>query len=203
VRSKLLVRLDVETRAFHAEAEAPWLELVAAHRHVGRYDYVEQLVAAYGFDAPLEAALAYTPHLAAFVDVGARFRSGLITQDLMTLGLTPSAVAGLRQMMIAPFASVAEAMGWLYVHQRATLLFESLRDALVERVPEVAAATSALCIHAGKTAAMWDALGPPLDHVARTTAIEDRVVYAAHDAFRSLVTWHRRPSVTARASARA
>jgi heme oxygenase len=84
-----------------------------------------------------------------------------------------------------------------------TLLFESVRTALVERVPEVAAATCALCIHAGHTREMWDALGPPLDRVARTTAVEDRVVQGAHDAFRTLIAWHRRASAPARASARA
>lgn len=199
----LLVRLAAETRAFHPEADAPWLDLVASGRPRGRFDYVEQLVSAYGFDAPLEAALAYTPHLPAFFDVASRFRSGLIVQDLLALGLTPSAIAGLRQCMIAPFASVAEAFGWLYVHQRTTLLFESVRTALVDRVPDVAGATNALCIHAGKTTAMWEALGPPLDRVARTTAVEDRVVQAAHDAFRTLLAWHRRASAPARAAARA
>lgn len=202
MRSKTLVRLDVETHAFHAEADALWLALVGK-AHVGRYEVVEQLVATYGFDASLESALAYTPHLEGFIDVAPRFRSGLLAQDLLSLGLTPSAVAGLRQAMIAPFASVAEAFGWLYVHQRATLLFESVRSALVERLPEIAGATSALCIHAGKTGVMWDALGPPLDRVARTTAVEDRVVQAAHDAFRTLIAWHRPASAPARASARA
>ena len=203
MRSKVLIKLDVETRAFHAEASAPWLDLVAPGRHVGRYEYVEQLVAAYGFDAPLEAALAYTPHLDGFIDVVPRFRSGLLAQDLLALGLTPSAVAGLRQYMIAPFASVAEAFGWLYVHQRATLLYDSVRAALVDRLPEIAVATSTLCIHADEIGEMWDALGPPLDRVARTTAVEDRVIQAAHDAFRTLIAWHHRTSAPARASARA
>lgn len=203
MRSKTLARLDVETHAFHAEADAPWLGLIAPGQHVGRYEVIEQLVAAYGFDAPLEAALAYTPHLAGFIDVAPRFRSGLLAQDLLVLGLTPSAIAGLRQRMIAPFASVAEAFGWLYVHQRMTLLFETVRSALVERVPEVAGATSALCIHAGSTRVMWDALGPPLELVARSPAVEDRVVQSAHEAFRTLIAWHRRASAPARASARA
>lgn len=203
MRSKNLIRLDVETRAFHAEASAPWLDLVAPGRHVGRYEYVEQLVATYGFDAPLEAALAYTPHLDGFIDVAPRFRSGLLAQDLLALGLGPSGLAGLRQCMIAPFASVAEAFGWLYVHQRATLLYESVRSELVDRAPEIAGATSALCIHAGKVGEMWDALGPALDRVARTTAVEDRVIQAAHDAFRTLIAWHHRTSAPARASARA
>ena len=203
MRSPLLTRLDVETHAFHAEADAPWLSLAAPEVHVGRYEVIEQLVSAYGFDAPLEAALAYTPHLDGFIDVTRRFRSGLLAQDLLALGLSPSAIAGLRQRMIAPFASVAEAFGWLYVHQRTTLLFASVRAALVERAPEVAGATTSLCIHAADTALMWDAIGPPLDRVARTTAVEDRVVQAAHDAFRTLIAWQHRSSAPARASARA
>lgn len=202
MRSTTLARLDAETRAFHADADAAWLSLVDG-RHLGRYEVVEQLVAAYGFDAPLESALAYTPHLDGFIDVAPRFRSGLLAQDLLALGLTPSAIAGLRQCMIAPFASVAEAFGWLYVHQRATVLFESVRSALVERVPEAAAATTSLCIHTGFARVMFEALGPPLDRVARTTTVEDRVVHSACEAFRTLTVWHRRASAPARASARA
>src|SRR4051794_26032990 len=118
VRSKTLVRIDVETRAFHREADAMWLELVAPGRTPSRFNYMHQLVAMYGFDAPLEAALAYTPHLATFLDVTRWFRSGHLAQDLLNIGLSPKAIADLRQCMIAPFASVAEACGWLYVHQR-------------------------------------------------------------------------------------
>src|SRR5262249_21638157 len=87
--SKTLVRLNVETRCFHAIADAPWLELAAPGHRPTRLEYVQQLVAAYGFDAPLEAALAYTPHLDGFVDLHRRFRSGLIAADLIALGVRP------------------------------------------------------------------------------------------------------------------
>jgi heme oxygenase len=187
--SKTLVRLNVETRCFHAIADARWLDLVAPGRTPTRFDYLHQLVAAYGFDAPLEAALAYTPHLDGFIDLHRRFRSGLIAADLIALGMKPGEVAELRQCMIAPFASVAEAFGWLYVHERAALLFPGLCAELVARLPAVSGATSVLCTHQHV-----DSFGEALDRVARTTMIEDRIVSAALDAFRTLQVWHRRPA---------
>lgn len=190
--SKALVRLNVETRGFHAAADAPWLDLVAPGRTVTRLDYVSQLVLAYGFDAPLEAALAYTPHLEPFVELHPRFRCGLLAQDLLSLGVSPGQMAGLRQCMIAPFASVAEAFGWLYVHERSTLLHEGIGCELASRLPEVAGAMSALHAHDGRVGGLWDDFGQALDRVARTSHIEDRVVAAAVDAFRTLGVWHRR-----------
>jgi len=195
--SKTLVRLNVETRCFHAAADAPWLDLVAPGRTVTQLDYVAQLVLAYGFDAPLEAALAYTPHLEAFVDLHPRFRCGLLAQDLLALGLSPGQVAALRQCMIAPFASVAEALGWLYVHERSTLLHEGVACELESQHPVLVRATSALRAHEGRVGGLWDDFGQALDRVARTSHIEDRVVAAALDAFRTLRVWQRRTEAMA------
>lgn len=198
--SKTLVRLNVETRCFHAASDAPWLELVAPGRTVTRLDYVSQVVLAYGFDAPLEAALAYTPHLDGFIDLHPRFRSGLLAQDLLALGISPSQLASLRQCMIAPFASVAEAFGWLYVHERATLIHDGVACELASRLPDVAGATSALHAHEGRVGVLWDDFGQALDRVARTSHIEDRIVAAALDAFRTLRVWQRRPDAHAKSS---
>jgi heme oxygenase len=193
VRSKTLSRIDVETRAFHAEADAAWLRLVVPGNTPSRFDYIEQLVASYGFDAPLEAALAYTPHLEGFIDVTPRFRSGMLAQDLLAIGLSPSAIAGLRQCMIAPFANVAEACGWLYVHQRATLLYDAVRLELIDRLPEVAEATSALQVNEGWIGVMWDDMGEIVDDIACSPTVEDRIVRAALEAFRTTLSWYHRP----------
>ncbi len=192
--SKTLVRLNVETRCFHAIADARWLDLIAPGHTPTRFDYLHQLVTAYGFDAPLEAALAYTPHLDGFIDMHRRFRSGLIAADLIALGMKPGEVAELRQCMIAPFASVAEAFGWLYIHERAALLFPGVCAELVARIPEVSVASSALCTHQHV-----DSFGEALDRVARTPPIEDRIVSAALDAFRTLQVWQRGPVAAMRA----
>jgi heme oxygenase len=193
--SKTLVRLNVETRCFHALADAPWLELVAPGHRPTRLEYVQQLVATYGFDAALEAALAYTPHIDGFIDLHRRFRSGLLAADLIALGVRPGEVAELRQCMIAPFANVAEAFGWLYVHERATLLNNRVCRELVARAPEIRDATSALCAHQH-----LDSFGDALDEIARAPAIEDRIVAGALDAFRTLQVWQRGPVAHARAS---
>jgi len=154
---------------------------------------MQQLVASYGLDAPLEAALAYTPHLEGFITVAPRFRSGLLAQDLLALGLSPSTIAGLRQCMIAPFANVAEACGWLYVHERATLLYDTVRIELIDRLPEVAEATSALHIHDGWIGVMWDELGETLDEIGCSASVEDRIIRAALEAFRTTLGWYHRP----------
>ena len=193
MRSKTLVRIDVETRAFHGEADAAWLALVAPGQTPSRFDYIQQLVASYGFDAPLEGALAYTPHLEAFIAVAPRFRSGLLAQDLLELGLSASTIAGLRQCMIAPFANVAEACGWLYVHQRATLLHDAIRLELIDHLPDVADATRALRLHEGKIGTLWEELGEVFDTVARSAPVEDRIIVAAHEAFRTTLAWNHRP----------
>jgi heme oxygenase len=190
VRSKYLVRLDNESRAFHGEADSPWLSLMADG--TTRFDYIQQLVSVYGFDAPLEAALAYTPNLGGFIDVAPRFRSGLIAQDLIALGLSPAAVAGLSQCMIAPFATVAEAFGWLYVHQRMTLLYPAVRAELLPRLPELASAMSTLGVNDGKSVSRWDDLGQALERAADSEAFEARMLQAAHEAFRTAIEWSRR-----------
>jgi heme oxygenase len=192
--SKTLVRLNVDTRAFHAEADGPWLDLVVASRAPNRHDYIQHLISCYGFDAPLEAALAYTPHVSSFIDLHPRFRAGFIAEDLLNLGVPPSAIAGIEQAMIAPFASVAEALGWLYVHQRSTLLHETVRAELLERLPELAFATTYLRRNAGRIGIHWDELGAAMDKIARTEHIENRVIAAAIEASRAAVHWYRRHS---------
>ena len=188
--SQTLVRLNVETRSFHEEADAPWNDLMTAGRT--RFDYVQHLVQRYGFDAPLEAALAYTPHLDSFIEVTRHFRAGLIAKDLLTLGVRAVEVAHLQQAMIAPFASVAEAFGWLYVHERAALLQGAQLTQLLVMMPDVEPATSSLRRYDGHVGAYWDDLGHCLYQVSRTPEIEERIIAAAKDGFRLLIEWHRR-----------
>lgn len=199
---RTIVRLNVETQAFHAAADAPWLGLIADGRPISRFDYVELLVRQYGFDAPLESALAYTPHLDGMFPLHQRFRAGALAQDLLNVGLAPSSIAQLRQCMIAPFASVAEALGWLYVHERSTLLHEAVLSQVLQRNSELAPATTCLQRDVGFVGVQWDDFGQMVDRVARTRAIEDRIIESAHDAFRSLLAWYGARAETSRAESR-
>ncbi len=183
-----LVRLDLETRGEHRSADEPWLTLCSQDAPCEQ-DYVRVLARTYGFEAPLEAALAYTPHFEALVDMTGRYRSGLIAQDLLALGLSAGELAGVSQCMIAPFASVAEAVGWLYVHERATLCHEQVRAMLLARTPGLKAATAYLTASAGTAVERFEALADAIHRIARTSLIEDRVISGARVAFRTLRGW--------------
>lgn len=189
--SKTVVRLNIETRAFHAEADRPWLELRAYNATSLRHAYIDHLATCYGFDASLEAALAYTPHLPSLIDLHPRFRAGYIAEDLLDLGVSPADIASVPQAMIAPFASVAEAYGWLFVHQRSTLLHEGALAQLLEALPELAFATSYLRRNAGRVGMLWHELGQAIDTAARSEPVEERIVTAAIDASRAAIDWYR------------
>ena len=57
--SEMLTRLQLETRSLHPAADAPWVEMMTFDATKERY--IATLVATYGFEAPIEAALAMTP----------------------------------------------------------------------------------------------------------------------------------------------
>jgi heme oxygenase len=195
--SRSLLELNLETRSHHAAADAPWLELVRPGTTLG--DYRRRLIKAYGFAAPLEAAFAYTPNLRLVIDLRERSRAGLIAQDLMRLGMSPGEVANLPQTFpLAPFGAPIEALGWMYVDERATLLHETIRRQIIQRVPVAAEASTYLGAYAGHTSARWEQFGHVLERVVRTRAMFDELLAGAHAGFRTLFDWNRSEPTTAR-----
>ncbi len=187
-RSHVLLRLERETRPLHPEADFPWLALMAFD--VTRTRYLDQLVASYGFEAPIEAALALTPKLAEVIDVRPRARSGFIVEDLLELGLTPAKIARLPQCRgIAPFRDPGEALGWLYVIERTTLLHDAIRTHIAARVPMIAA-WSYLSAYREVASLRWQDLGRTLDDYAITPAAAAHVIVAARGAFLALREWN-------------
>lgn len=180
----MLARLDVETRAFHVSTDGVWRELM--ERAATPATYMHQLVRVYGFEATLEAALAYTPGLAAVIDVRGRVRSGLIARDLLALGISAANIAELPQCMIAPFASEAEALGWMYVCERAALLHDAVRRHLIARFPQLQDATSYL---AAASDARWNEFADVLEPYVRTRALQQQVLSGARDGFRCALDW--------------
>jgi heme oxygenase len=187
----MLARLDVETRAYHPSADGLWRELMEGSSTPATY--MHHLVRVYGFEAPLEAALAYTPGLASVIDVRGRVRSGLTVRDLLALGISAARIAELPQCMLAPFATVAEALGWMYVSERSSVLHEPVRRYLVARFPQLAGATSYLASGGDhRLAEFADALEP----YVRTRALQQQVLNGARDAFRCALDWfHGREAV--------
>jgi heme oxygenase len=184
--SRTLIQLNLATREHHVAADAPWLELTVPS--VGKREYVEHLVAVYGFEAPLEAALRYTPGLTALVDLRPRIRTGLLVQDLMRLGLGPGRIAALPQRFIT-FSTAAEALGWMYVAERATLVHGAVRRSLTRRLPELAGATSYLSAYDDVAGDRWSDLGDALEAVSHAPAARQPLVRAARQGFLALCEW--------------
>jgi len=172
------MRLNMETRAQHPDADGGWLELMSLDTTRPRYLY--QLIATYGFEAPIESALAMTPQMGNVIQLRQRARSGFIVQDLLSLGLTPSRIARLPQCsQIVPFRDQSEALGWMYVLERATLLHDAIRRHLEARLPTVRA-WSYLSAYDGIASARWAEFGYVLDE---QPANADQIVAAARTAF--------------------
>src|SRR3569623_276038 len=180
--STAVMRLNLETRSFHSAADEGWLALLS--RDVTRSDYLRQLVTVYGFEGPLEAAFAYTPNLKLFVDLRQRSRAGLIAKDLLALGLRANAIATIPQCLLAPFSGPVEALGWMYVAERATLLHERVRRHLVATFSDGPDICAYIGAYQGAGGARWIELGHTLDRAVRSEARMDDVIAAARFAFR-------------------
>jgi heme oxygenase len=191
-----LLRLNLETRAHHSAADESWLGLL--HPSVTRSDYMRRLVTTYGFEGPLEAALAYTPNLKLFVDLRQRSRAGLIAKDLLALGVRAAEISTLPQCLIAPFAGPIEALGWLYVAERVTLLHDRVRRHLLTRIPDVQDMCAYLSAYDGVVNARWNELGHAIDRAIRTEQHTDDLISAAKCAFRRMSEWSDHASAIAR-----
>lgn len=180
-------QLDEATRDLHAGVDTYWLDLMLSG--VTKETYRIQLMRVYGFEAPLESALAYTPHFI-ITDRRDRTRSGLIAQDLLALGVAPSKITVLPQCRdIAPFTDPAEALGWKYVAERPTQLHSAVKRNLVSRVGDCANALAYLSVYDGVAATRWQSFGALLDSVAERRGALDTIVGAAVTAFRSMGAW--------------
>ena len=189
--SSALVRLNFETRVHHDAADMFWRSLCVPR--VTHDEYIDRLATAYGFAAPFEAACAYTPGLRETLDLRARSRAGWLAQDLLELGLTPAQLSAVPSCFpIAPFASRVEALGWLYVVERETLLHETVRRHVVAELPEVRTAVAYLGSYRDMVSARWQELGRVLDRSVRDDQ-RDELLAAAHAGFRCLLDWHSGP----------
>jgi heme oxygenase len=146
--------------------------------------YEQQLACAYGFESSLEAALAYAPRRVALADL--RPRAGYLVEDLFTLGWRPAHIAELRQCSIEPFASVDEALGWMFVVERGAQIHEAVVDHLDARLPAALGA----CRYVRASAAGFDARQAALVAELERSDLAC-VVDATHAACDCVEAWYR------------
>jgi heme oxygenase len=188
--SRLLMRLNVATRHWHADVDDAWLDLLRPA--VTRTDYLNQLVRMYGFIAPFESACKYTPNLTRVLDFRQLTRAGLIAQDLLALGLSPSQVSSVPQCHdIVTFAHVPEALGWLYVIERSTLLLDGIRRHVLSAMPDVSDASAYLSLYDGRVNDHWEMFGRVLDRAGAKPEHANQIQAAAHAGFDTAKHWFR------------
>ncbi len=187
--SWMIERLHSATRVLHGDADADFDLLFREDTHHG--DYLRFLTRQYGFETPLEAAFATTPNLDLMIDLSERQKAQLITEDLLAMDVGLVELASMPLCLRVPqFRGAAEALGWMYVIERATLADAVIRRHLETRLPKVMREASGyLQAYRGMVGTRWREFGNVLDDVARHPAIAERITEAAMEAFRVHRRW--------------
>lgn len=194
--SPIITKLNLATRGWHAEVDDPWLALMRPN--VTQADYLAQLVRTYGLVAPFESACRYTPGITDLLDYRQLLRAGLLAQDILALGVSPLAVSRIPTCpAITMFRDIGEALGWLYVIERSTLLQEGVRKHLLRKLPFVSRACAYLSMYDGHVGDHWIEFGRILDRAAADSTIEASILNAAEDAFAHTKLWLDRTRTTA------
>ena len=181
----LLARLENETRAFHRDADRPWLGLLSTA--LTRSRYAEQLALAYGFAAPLETALSALRPLT--FSITGRAHARVLAHDLFALDY--GGLCTLPKCEIPALTTLASAAGWLYAVERSARLFPMIAGHVLERLPHLANACTYL--DDPRAEQRWSHIGPALEQMARTPQIAAEIVESADSAFRTLTAWYAAP----------
>jgi len=185
--SWLLARLDQQTRPRHAIADADRLAPITGG--VTADGYRQFLERVYGFEAAVESSIQLTPALGEIVDLRSRRQLRLLKSDLSALGVTNCARLP-RCRSVTLFRTHHEALGWMYVLDRNLRLHGVLRRHLEKQIPaQLATAGAYLSGNERATGSRLRELGDALDSVARSPEDADRIVVAAHAAFRCQSHW--------------
>ena len=175
-RSTMLARLALETGRTHQRIEEALLGPLDFPTTVG---YRRFLCIFYGFQAPLESALALTPGIDLDF-VAARAKAGRIASDLLSLGLTRHEHHLLaRRQVIGPFENVLQAAGWMYATERLMLQVDAMRFRIESEMPVVVQLAHQFLYSCSNNAELrWRQFGMMLDRLAKKYDAEEIVTNA-------------------------
>lgn len=189
-RSSTLARLALETGRTHIRIEEALLGPLEFPSTAG---YRRFLCLFYGFQAPLETALALTPGIDTDF-VALRCKAGRIASDLLSLGLTRHEHHLLaRRQTIGPFENVAQAYGWMYATERLTLHVDAMRMRIENEMPVVVQLANQFLYSCANNADIrWRQFGVTLDRIAKKHDVEEIVASArlGVDALHGWLTQH-------------
>ncbi len=185
--SWMLAKLKRETQYLLVVANNDRLHPVTAMPSVEGYrGYLSRI---YGFEAPVEAALARTPEIGELLALRDRSWLRLLRSDLAALGIPDS--SSLATCAAVPvFATPIEAMGWLYTIEHGTIVHGQVHRHLERHLLHpLAHAGSYLATTARDAGARLARLGSALDWLARDPASAQPLIDAAAAALRCQHRW--------------
>jgi len=181
----MLARLKRETETQRAPADEGRLEPLRTS--ATRSGYAAYLTRIYGFEAPIEAALRTTRDLGQLVDLRWRSYIRLLIEDLAALDVP---VASVPTTDVPRFASVTEALGWMYVIEQSAMLHGQLHRHFAHRLPkEVSTAGGYLLGGSRGLGTRLNDLGAALDVHATSVDLSSRIVAVSRLAFRKQRAW--------------
>lgn len=186
-RFRVLTRIDDETRSRGADADEQRLSVMNTPATTGTYRAF--LLRVYGFEGPVEAALQVTHGLTDIIDLRARLHTRLLRSDVAALGVVDLTCVP-RCTSIPQFGDALEALGWMYVIERGRMLNSILHRYLEERLPAVTLAAATYLRSERSAGTRMRELGDTLDSVVQSDSDVDRVLVAAHGAFRAQAQWY-------------
>jgi heme oxygenase len=177
----MLDRLALATATHHAAVDEYRLALITPT--VTAAAYRAFLVRSYAQEAPIEASFTLTTELDDVIDLRGRMRVKLLKNDLRAVGIPdPGRICVSRRAR--PFRSIPEALGWVYVLERASRINGVVRRHLERKLPELTRVAGMYLQSERGAGSRWSELGHILDQVATNDQTSDEIVAAAHAAFR-------------------
>jgi heme oxygenase len=183
-RKDILTRLKIETAAEHSAIEDAARIM---HPRLTVAEYRGYLEKSYGYYAAVEALL-WRLGVWEALDLPAveRIKLPLLADDLVALGVSPSAVI----ICDAPprLAAVAEGVGAAYVLEGSTLggkvISRHVRHRLGEGVPR-----SFLDCYGESIGSNWQSFRGALSRFAKSRGLEDAIVSGAKETFQTFTRW--------------
>ena len=187
---RLIQRLQIETEAFHADADEEALQLLGAARPA---DYLRFLTRTLGFVQPLERSLVRTPGIGRVVDLRRFEKHHLLRRDLIGFRMPTEDIERLPQCTLPVFDSPEEALGWAYLVERSTLAHGNLFRHLASIMPgDVAFTSTYLKCYLGTLGESWKTFADALERAAPSADRAETLVNSARAAFRLHRSWRGR-----------
>ena len=183
--SWMLCHLAQQTQLHHAAADGDRLAMMEKPT-LDRYRH--HLAQIYCFEAPVEAACIATEGLDRRI-LHSHLKTPRLAADLEALGFAARDTIGID---VPRFENPADALAWLWVLHRNTLLHGLVYRCLAGKLPETMRVAGAyLSAFEGRAGALMRDLGDAMERVARRALVVERMVAAANEALRLQHQWYR------------